>query len=272
VLGQHLVSGVDVWLNTPLRPNEACGTSGMKVLVNGGLNVSILDGWWDEAVEFSDDKLRPGWIVGTRETGGYDALNTRDAASMFDVLENQVIPEFYERDEQGLPTRWIERVRRSMVQLTPRFSATRMLHQYVAESYLPAARAFASRSKDNALKAQEIRNWTDLLHSRWNHVRVGQIRWKQLDGQHEISVECWLEAIPLQSVRVEIFAERSVSLQGPHVVPLEVRRELPGSIQGYIFAGRLSGDCRPDEYTVRIVPHHADAYVPAECNCILWDR
>ncbi len=207
VLGQHLVAGVDVWLNTPLRQNEACGTSGMKVLVNGGLNVSILDGWWDEAIDFNEPtETRPGWIVGSREGGAFDDLYRRDAASVFDVLEHHVIPEFYDRDEDGIPHRWVERVKESMARLTPRFSATRMLHEYIEQAYLPAARGFADRSADGARLASELQDWNDSVRSHWSHVRIGQVRSSTEDGQTRVSVECWLDDLPANGANVQLYA------------------------------------------------------------------
>jgi starch phosphorylase len=271
VLGQHMVSGVDVWLNTPLRPNEACGTSGMKVLVNGGLNVSVLDGWWDEVFDQPESGLSPGWIVGSREPGTPEELAQRDAASLFDILENHVIPEFYDRDRDGIPHRWIDRVKESMARLTPQFSATRMLHEYIEHAYVPAARAFAGRSADGAKLADELVQWHDRVSSHWSHVRIGQVRITEEANHAEFEVECWLDDIAVDSVRVELYAEG----EGDHpteVVPMQACRELPGAVNGFVFC--CSMDCqRPkSDYAVRIIPHHAAAFVPLENSNIVWDH
>ena len=271
VLGQHLVAGVDVWLNTPLRPNEACGTSGMKVLVNGGLNVSVLDGWWDEAVERDDLPLRPGWIVGTRELGSVDEVRRRDAASLFDVLEHEVIPEFYDRDVDGIPHRWIDRVKESMAQLTPQFSATRMLHDYIEHAYLPAARAYAARTADDAALATEVRQWSDRIKAHWSHVRIGQVRSFDDEDARRVSVEVWLDDIPPDSVRVEFYSEPQSG--GPaSVVTFELAEELPGAINGFRFVGQVPDDRPVSDYTVRIVPYHPASFVPIENDCILWEH
>ena len=136
-VGRHLVQGVDLWLNNPLKPLEACGTSGQKVVLNGGLNLSVLDGWWAEAYDGSN-----GFAIGY---GGYHPDSTeqfrRDAAMLYEVLETEVIPLFYERDEQGIPRRWMERVRWAMATLGWRFSADRMVADYFTEGYLSAAGA-----------------------------------------------------------------------------------------------------------------------------------
>jgi starch phosphorylase len=132
-VARHLVSGVDVWLNTPRRPMEASGTSGMKVLIPGGLNLSILDGWWREGYDGSN-----GWAIGTDDTpADAAAQDEADARSLYEVLERSVIPEFYDRDEAGIPRRWIQRIRRSMETLIPRFNTDRMVSEYVTTYYLP---------------------------------------------------------------------------------------------------------------------------------------
>ena len=137
LLAAHLVQGIDVWINTPRRPWEACGTSGMKVLVNGGLNLSELDGWWAEA-------FRPdvGWALGDGQEHGDDpAWDAAEADALYERLEHEVIPEFYARDAGGFPRAWVARIRESMARLTPRFSATRAVRDYTDQRYLPAAAA-----------------------------------------------------------------------------------------------------------------------------------
>ncbi|RYZ27268.1 MAG: alpha-glucan family phosphorylase, partial [Sphingobacteriales bacterium] len=137
LLSEHLVQGADLWINTPRRPWEACGTSGMKVLVNGGINLSVLDGWWDEAYESS-----LGWAIGEHLNGQPAQLQDQlDAAQLYDLLEREVIPEFYRRNAEGIPIEWVSRIRKSMAHLTPRFSANRCLREYTRKFYLPAADA-----------------------------------------------------------------------------------------------------------------------------------
>ncbi len=140
-LAEHLVQGVDVWINTPLRPWEASGTSGMKVLVNGGLNLSELDGWWAEA-------YRPdvGWALGDGREHYEPEWYEREAQQLYEILEQEVIPEFYDRDAGGLPRNWLARIRTSMAQLTPKFSSNRMMREYVEEYYVPAASDLAVNS------------------------------------------------------------------------------------------------------------------------------
>jgi starch phosphorylase len=134
-MGRMLVGGCDVWLNTPRRPHEASGTSGQKVPINGGLNLSILDGWWAEG--YQEDN---GWAIGAgRSDPDPSAQDRADADSLYQLLEDEVIPTFYERDEAGLPLRWIKMMKRSIASIVPAFSARRMVREYAEELYLPAA-------------------------------------------------------------------------------------------------------------------------------------
>src|SRR6185436_18097888 len=141
-LGRHLVQGVDVWLNNPRRPLEACGTSGQKVVLNGGLNLSVLDGWWAEAY----DGLN-GFAIGLGEThSSIHVHDQRDAASLLRVLREQVIPLYYDRDRDGLPREWISRMKRAIRTLGWRFGADRMVMDYVLRAYIPAAGGTSSDS------------------------------------------------------------------------------------------------------------------------------
>ena len=145
LLTEHLVQGVDVRLNTPRRPWEASGTSGMKVLVNGGINLSELDGWWAEAYT-----PEVGWALGDgKEHGDDPAWDAAEAEALYDLLEREVIPEFYARDDKGIPTSWVARIRESMARLTPRFSANRTVREYTEQRYIPAAAAYRGRAADN---------------------------------------------------------------------------------------------------------------------------
>jgi starch phosphorylase len=135
-VGRFLVDGVDAWLNNPRRPLEASGTSGMKAAQNGVPNLSILDGWWDEGFEGNN-----GWVIGSREQNPDEAIqDANDAASLYDTLENHVIPSYYERDARGLPPRWLEKMRQAMLSSVWKFSTNRMLEEYIERMYLPAAR------------------------------------------------------------------------------------------------------------------------------------
>jgi hypothetical protein len=177
-LTEHLVQGVDVWLNTPRRPWEACGTSGMKVLVNGGINLSELDGWWAGAYT-----SEVGWALGDgQEHGDNPAWDTVEAEALYDLLEREVIPEFYTRNERGIPIAWVARMRESMAQLTPRFSADRTVREYTERHYLPAAAAYHERAADKGAIGQQVVNWQHTLEQKWAALRFGEVK-VETDGE-----------------------------------------------------------------------------------------
>jgi glycogen phosphorylase len=155
LLTQELAQGTDLWINTPRRPWEACGTSGMKVLVNGGLNLSELDGWWAEA--YSPEV---GWAIGDGEEHGEDpAWDTTEAEALYALLEREVLPEFYERDEKGMPAKWLGRIRESMARLTPEFSADRAIREYTENHYLPAASDYLERAAWDSTLGVSLLSW-----------------------------------------------------------------------------------------------------------------
>ena len=165
LLTEQLVQGVDVWLNTPRRPWEACGTSGMKVLVNGGLNLSELDGWWAEAYT-----PEVGWALGDgQEHGDEQAWDAVEAAALYDLLERDVIPEFYTRDEKGIPTAWVARMRESMARLTPQFSSNRAVREYTEQHYLPAAMTYRKRAANKGAVGGQVVKWRHDCGAKMGH-------------------------------------------------------------------------------------------------------
>src|SRR5208337_3430781 len=184
LLTSRLVEGVDLWLNTPRRPWEACGTSGMKVLVNGGLNLSELDGWWAEA--YSPDV---GWAVGDGLEHGDDPdWDAKEAEQLYTLLEQEVIPEFYKRDNSGIPAGWIARVRESMARLTPTFSATRCVLEYTSKYYLPLAAAYLRRANDNGKCAQSLIDWKRHLADHWSRLRFCAVNIESTGDHHHFDI------------------------------------------------------------------------------------
>jgi len=265
-LAQEMVQGVDVWINTPRRPWEACGTSGMKVLVNGGINCSTLDGWWDEAYT---DEL--GWSIGDGAGGASDNVDARDVESLYDVLENSIIPEFYDRDGTGLPRAWLKRIRESMGRLTPVFGGARMMNDYLEQAYLPLARSVHERMKDVCAQARAMNQWARTLYSRWSSLHIGSPVASRTDSSWRIVVPVYLGELTPESVQVEMFADQTVEYP-PEVIVLHKEHAIPGSTNGYIFAGVIP-ETRPlKDYTVRVVPYHPGAYLPAELPLIAWQK
>ena len=202
-LAQRLEEGVDVWVNTPRRPWEASGTSGMKVLVNGALNLSVLDGWWAEAYS-----PKVGWAIGDGNEHGDDPEWDRaDAEALYAVLENEIIPEFYRRDEQGIPRSWIARIRESMAVLTPEFSANRTVRQYTDEQYIPAATAYARRACGDSELTASFLAWQEEIAANWNDVHFGELHVSEQEGDLVFCVQVYLGALDPNSIRVELYAD-----------------------------------------------------------------
>ncbi len=265
-LAQELVQGVDVWINTPRRPWEACGTSGMKVLVNGGLNCSVRDGWWDEA--FAPDR---GWAIGDGEGEIAAQVDQKDAESLYGLLEREIIPEFYRRDIQGIPRAWISRIRESMSDLTPRFASTRMMGDYLQQAYLPLAGRFRKRTAGDGALARDLASWSEKLQRHWPHLHLGEPSIIQTQAHWNISVPVLLGEISITDIRVELFAEEEEEYPA-ETVSLRMEQAIPGSLNGYIFAGAVTAKRPAQDYTPRIVPYHPDAQLPGELPLILWQR
>ncbi|MGH6889671.1 MAG: alpha-glucan family phosphorylase [Rhizomicrobium sp.] len=265
-LARQLVQGADVWINTPRRPWEACGTSGMKVLVNGGLNCSILDGWWAEAHEPD-----LGWSIGDERGGEAAVVDRRDGASLFDTLESEIVPEFYDRDADGLPRAWLSRIRRSMSVLTPAFASTRMMRDYVEKAYLPLADAFRARTGQGAALARQLHEWAQSLRNRWPGLHLGQPTAVESGERLRFSVPVFLGDVQPDFIRVELFADEEDG-RAAEVIALHREQAIPGAAHGYVYAGEVAGSRAADDYTLRLVPHHDDAFVPAELPLISWQR
>jgi starch phosphorylase len=170
-MARHLVSGTDVWLNNPLRPQEACGTSGMKAALNGGLNLSIRDGWWDEWFDGEN-----GWAIPSAEgVTDDDRRDDLEAAALLDLIEQSVAKRFYDRDAAGLPVRWLEMVRHTLQSLGPKVLASRMVHDYVTGLYAPAAVSSRRLAEDSFAGARELAGWQQQLRAGWPGVRVEHV-------------------------------------------------------------------------------------------------
>jgi starch phosphorylase len=264
-IAQELVAGVDVWLNTPRRPWEACGTSGMKVLVNGGLNLSERDGWWHEAYSPT-----VGWAIGDDASHDDAAWDTIEAEELYDLLEHEIVPDFFARDAGGLPRRWLARVRASMAELTPRFSATRMIQEYVEALYVPASRRFADRTANAGRLARELSGWSDAIGRSWNSVSFGEAHTCTQATGFRATVAVELADLQQSAVRVELYAE-AIAGEPAEIVSMRATGERDD--RGRQVYEALVVTNRPAEhYTVRVVPHHRAARVPAEVANIHWQR
>ena len=265
LMAEHLVQGVDVWVNTPRRPWEASGTSGMKVLVNGGLNLSELDGWWAEA--YSPEV---GWAIGDgREHGDDPAWDATEADTLYTLLEREVVPEFYARDESGIPRRWVARMRESMARLTPTFSTNRVVRQYTEEHYLSAAAAFRRRAENRGSMGADLVGWHAELEKHWSALRFGPTTVEQQGDQYIFHVQVFLDGIDPDAVRVELYAEAK---KDEHAITHAMNRGelLVGAISAFTYSASVPTSRPIADYTPRLVPQHVEASVPLEAPFILW--
>jgi starch phosphorylase len=267
LLSQHLVQGVDLWINTPRRPWEASGTSGMKILANGGMNLSELDGWWVEA--YSPEV---GWAIGDGKEHGDDPnVDAAEAEAMYSLLERDIIPKFYQRDGQGIPTQWIAMMRESMARLTPVFSANRTVREYTEKHYLPGAAAYCARAAEQGKAAKELLAWRRVVNENWPHLRFGQMNVETREGQHVFEVQVYLDEVGADAVRVELYAD-PVDGDQPFRVAMQRGHELLGSQGGYAYSASVPATRPASDYTARAVPFRSGALVPLEADQILWQR
>ncbi|MGV3502389.1 MAG: alpha-glucan family phosphorylase [Adhaeribacter sp.] len=269
LLTEHLAQGVDVWINTPRRPWEACGTSGMKVLVNGGLNVSVLDGWWEEA--YSPEV---GWAIPRGEVFAQEAeQDAADAAALYDLLENEIIPEFYARNAENIPLAWVNRMRESMARLTPQYSANRSVREYTEAFYLPAARDYLLRAARQGEAGIQVVNKLQAFEKKWQKLCFGALTVTLVSGGVIFEVQVYLHGFRPEEVRVQLYAE---GLPGKEAEVLDMQLQegardqqeaFPATYQAVIPAGRPAGD-----FTPRIIPREDTMIIPLEAAFILWQR
>jgi starch phosphorylase len=265
LMAEQLVQGVDLWVNTPRRPWEASGTSGMKVLVNGGLNLSELDGWWAEA--YSPEV---GWAIGDRQEHGNDpGWDAAEADAVYSLLEREIVPEFYARDDSGIPRGWVARMRESMCRLTPRFSANRVVREYVERHYLSAASAYRERAAKQGALGADLVTWQARLAQCWSTLRFGSATVEQKHGQYVFQVQVFLGDLGPDAVSVELYAEA----KDGHALtrePATRAEHLLGSASGFSYTAQIPATRPVADYTPRLVPQHAGAWVPLEAPFILW--
>ena len=265
LLTARMVGGVDVWINTPRRPWEASGTSGMKVLVNGGLNLSEIDGWWAEA--YASDI---GWAIGDgREHGDDPAWDAAEANAVYALLEEQIVPEFYERNETGIPARWIARVRESMARLTPQYSAVRVVREYTESYYIPAALSYAARAEQKGKPGSDTFAWQRSLADHWKQVSFGSLKVEHNNGAVHFEIPVHLADLDPDAVSVELFAE---GRNGDG--PLRKAMDRGARLQENAFLYSASvDDKRPaSDFTPRVIPRHSGVSVPLEADEILWQK
>lgn len=262
-MAEVLYPGCDVWLNNPLRPLEACGTSGMKAAMNGALNLSILDGWW---AEYAGDDY--GWVIPSADAAGdareRDAL---EAAALYELLEHRVATRYYERDGDGVPVEWVRRVRQTLASLAPQLGADRMVKQYVEELYRPAAEQAARVEADGARGARELAAFGARVRASWPKVHVAHVESGGVESPHvgdELRLRAYVEldGLPPDLVTVEVAYGRSrldETMEGVRRAPLQpdTSDPAPAGSGPRLYTGTVVLDrAGAFGYTVRVVPRH----------------
>ena len=271
-MAQILYPGTDVWLNNPLRPLEACGTSGMKAALNGSLNLSILDGWW---AEFYDQEN--GWAIPTADAAGDGAERDKlEANAMYDLIENQIAPRFYDRDFDGVPTRWVQSIRHTLTTLTPALSADRMVREYVERLYIPAAHAEHAVSDTGYVPARELAAWKERIVAAWPEVSVTHVESGGVDAVPQVGDVLHVRAhvvlgeLEPDDVKVEVVYGRAKDgdkLADIHRSALELVSHDLGAAA--TFGGTVPlAKAGSFGYNVRVVPRHPLLATPAELGLI----
>ena len=266
LLTEQLVQGVDLWLNTPRRPWEASGTSGMKVLVNGGLNLSSLDGWWAEAYA-----PEVGWAIGDGQEHGDDPAwdARRRAWRSTTLLEREVIPGFYARDAAGIPTAWVARMRESMARLTPMFSSLRAVREYTERYYLPALGLVRARLADQDAEARQIIDWRQQLEQHWSSLRFGELKVQSIGSGYAFEIELALAGMAPDSVAVELYAD----VAGDEPSIRQPMTRAPAAVAGsFVYRCAVTSRRPASDYTPRVIPRFDGVAVPLEASHILWQR
>ena len=273
-VARYMVQGVDVWLNNPRRPLEASGTSGMKVPPNGGLNFSILDGWWDEAYDGQN-----GWAIGNREE--YTDLEYQDEVesnALYNVLENEIIPLYYERGRDDIPRQWVTAMKWSMQTVCPQFSTNRMVADYFNKFYTNASRRYINMTSDNFKKSKELKSWKDNIYSKWSKVSFENTmsempsRNLQVGSKFEVKTIVNLGNIVPDSVRVELYHGKlsmKDEITEPTIVEMKHSSDLGNGRHSFI--GSLECvNTGQSGYAIRMYPYHKDLGYKFDMKMIIW--
>ncbi len=273
-IAKYMVQGVDVWLNNPRRPNEACGTSGMKAAANGVLNLSILDGWWPEAYDGTN-----GWAIGREEEYEEQTYQDQvDAESLYDLLEKEVIPRFFDRGPDGLPHAWIDMMKRCMATICRQFNSHRMIEEYMQDYYVEAGLAHQVLGEDRFARARELRDWKQKVRSLWKEVKVLDVSLPQGDrislGEHlDVTASIHLGGLGDEEVVVDLCHG---TVDGDSEVMLNrdiTTMECAGKSSDGVW--RFKGTVPCDEtgvyaYTIRVLPFHPYLFNPLSMSLVTW--
>ena len=273
-IARRLVQGVDLWLNHPLRPLEASGTCGMKLAPNGGLNLSVLDGWWCEGYNGNN-----GWAIGAEtKNGTVEFQNEVDASSLYQLLENQIIPLYYAKPDGKLPLAWLQLMRESIRTVTPVFNTHRMVKEYTERLYIPAAKSHEDFARENCQAATQLSQWKSKMRKDWLQVRVHDVQVGNQDRQNipvgeslQVSARVHLGGVDPNHVRVEAYHGEAENggVKNPTVTVLDASGQ--NGDGSYIYQGLVpASESGAYGFSVRVVPTHPHLMQTHELRLITW--
>ncbi|MGI5819166.1 MAG: alpha-glucan family phosphorylase, partial [Armatimonadota bacterium] len=276
-LARYVVQGVDVWLNTPRRPLEASGTSGMKVTANGGLNCSILDGWWDEAYT-----PETGWAIGHgEEYNDREQQDEVESKALYTLLEQEIVPLFYDRGADGIPQGWVAKMKSAMRAICPRFNSNRMVDEYVSRFYIPAIQHSERLAAREFEAARDLAAWRQRVEASWPAVGfarisddIEEVTW--YDDTITVTADLTLGDLSPDDVMVQLQygnVNASGEIIEPRTVVMEYQQPTQARklVQAARFVGRITCDAAGRwGYTARILPRHDDLANPVDVGCIKW--
>lgn len=271
-MDRYLVQGVDLWLNTPMRPLEACGISGMKAGANGALNFSTIDGWWDEAWNARDHAAAPiGWSIGDEaEHEDPDEHARIDAMSFYDELEYRIVPDFYDRDVNGLPTRWLSSVKQSIATLSPTWNSHRMVQEYTDDWYVAGAPRSEALSARNARKAKKLSERLARLREQWEELHIAFVQVARNETGGTVRAALRLGALKPSDVLVQVWLHPEGAAPYALDPPMHLKRRMDGLSRFTVTVPQI--DERATTVAVRVLPQTEDLMSPFDTGLILWSE
>jgi starch phosphorylase len=275
IVARYMLQGVDVWLNTPRRPLEASGTSGMKATLNGAINLSILDGWWDEACS-----VHTGWAIGRGEEYADETLQDEiESNALYDLLEKEIVPLFYSRGADDLPRQWITKMKGAMRSIGPEFNTNRMVREYTEKMYLPALDRENDLSANNYARTKEIAVWKRHLRENWQGLKILEVHvdnHKTLKVGESVTVRARVDlgSLKPEDVSVELFygvLNAQGEIESPKVALMKPAEKAEGSVFEFVAVNKLLMSGRLG-HTVRVLPHHEDLENPLKLGLVLWAK
>lgn len=272
-VARYLVQGVDVWLNTPRRPMEASGTSGMKVIFNGGLNLSVLDGWWCEGYQ-----PETGWAIGSgEEYNNAEYQDEVEANALYDLLEKEIAPMFYDRGRDGIPREWVAKMKRSIKQLAPMFNSNRMVQEYADRSYIPAYRQHQILRHQDSAELRSLAAWHKHLLDKWADIRILEIVSNappriKVNQPIEIEAKIFVGELTPEDLAVELYLGR-LAPSGTIVDATGLEMKADGNPHAGVYNFRCTTSLTSSGrlgYSVRVLPGHRSLVHPYELRLITW--